>query len=609
MTTMARSWRSAWTPGRINAMATPIGVVWRRSMPTPTSSARLGRRSRRRRRRSRPTIVSCGTRQADEGHVPATEPASTPRFDAFISYAHGDAADMAAALEHGLERLARPWNRRRALNVYRDRSSLTASADLSESLRRTMLRSCRLLLLASPGAASSSWVAEEVGFWLSSRSADEVLIAVVAGDLQWSPADSDFDWSTTTCLPAVLAGAFSSEPKYADLRSLVDQDRWELDDPSFRDVVAELSGALSGRNKDDLVGEDLRQFRKGRRIRRIGVGLLVVLTIASLAASVLAVVQQRRSEARAREVLAERLADISVTDAGSQPLDAILRALVSVNVRRTSAGHHALLRALSTATTMPEAIGSQSGGAPQFSPTGDLLLSTGRTRIQLLDPDRGVVLGEREVTPEYESLGDGEAWCAVEDATFAGGGGQVVTVDQCGRLTTWSVPDLDQLQSFELPQGRVYTGRVAAVPGVDLVAWVINGQYISVHSIDDVASPNYVGSPIAAPNTVTAIAALSDATLVIGGSDGSIIGLEFGGRAPIRIASPHQARIVRLRPSGGGANLFTSVDEGGMATVWETSPDEADIWIAVRARHWGAPLRGRRCRLRSQRHRLVDGDD
>ena len=161
----------------------------------------------------------------------------------------------------------------------------------------------------------------------------------------------------TTCLPSALAGAFASEPKYVDLRSAVDHRHWNLHDPGFRDAVAELSGSLTGRDKDDLVGEDLRQFKKGRRFRRVGVALLVVLTVASLVAGTVAV-QRRRSEARASQILAERLADASVALAPTRPLDAIVDALVSLNIRETPAGHRALLHALSAAVTVPEAIGS-----------------------------------------------------------------------------------------------------------------------------------------------------------------------------------------------------------------------------------------------------------
>ena len=79
----------------------------------------------------------------------ATLSASKYKFDAFLSYSHSDAAAAAAAIEDGLEKLARPWNRRRALNIYRDRSSQTATADLSGSLRGSLMQARWLVVLAS----------------------------------------------------------------------------------------------------------------------------------------------------------------------------------------------------------------------------------------------------------------------------------------------------------------------------------------------------------------------------------------------------------------------------------------------------------------------------
>ena len=51
-------------------------------------------------------------------------------YDAFISYSHAADARLATALEHGLERLARPWNRLRAMSVFRDETDLTLNPDL-----------------------------------------------------------------------------------------------------------------------------------------------------------------------------------------------------------------------------------------------------------------------------------------------------------------------------------------------------------------------------------------------------------------------------------------------------------------------------------------------
>ena len=46
--------------------------------------------------------------------------------DVFLSYSRHLDAQIAASLEHGLQRFAKPWYRARALRVFRDASSLSA---------------------------------------------------------------------------------------------------------------------------------------------------------------------------------------------------------------------------------------------------------------------------------------------------------------------------------------------------------------------------------------------------------------------------------------------------------------------------------------------------
>ena len=44
---------------------------------------------------------------------------SRKSYDAFISYSHADAV-FGQVLQRGLQHLAKPWNRRRAMEVFRD---------------------------------------------------------------------------------------------------------------------------------------------------------------------------------------------------------------------------------------------------------------------------------------------------------------------------------------------------------------------------------------------------------------------------------------------------------------------------------------------------------
>ena len=72
--------------------------------------------------------------------------------------------------------------------------------------------------LASPQAAASKWVNQEVDWFLRNRTPDKVSDRDHrrAGCMECGRF-GDFDWSHTTALPKVLQGAFHLEPLYVDL--------------------------------------------------------------------------------------------------------------------------------------------------------------------------------------------------------------------------------------------------------------------------------------------------------------------------------------------------------------------------------------------------------
>src|ERR1700686_361087 len=91
--------------------------------------------------------------------------AATP-YDAFISYSHAKDKALAAALQSAMQRLGKPWYRRRALRLFRDDTSLSASPHLWPSIEKALGQSRFLILMASPEAAASRWVNQELAWWL-----------------------------------------------------------------------------------------------------------------------------------------------------------------------------------------------------------------------------------------------------------------------------------------------------------------------------------------------------------------------------------------------------------------------------------------------------------
>jgi WD40 repeat protein len=249
------------------------------------------------------------------------------RYRAFISYSHAADGKLAPALQTGLERFAKPWYRRRALRVFRDKTGLAVTPELWGSIRRALEASEYFILLASPAAAQSMWVQQEAEFWLQHRSVDTLLIVLTDGVIAWDPAKGDFDWDRTDALPRLPGQRFSAEPNYLDLRWARTDTDLSVRRPRFLDAVASLSATLRHVPLDDLIGEDVAHYRTTRRLLKGAVATLVLLTVSALYGAYLAnqarnlagrleaerigriVADQRAAEEQARKAETQRLAD------------------------------------------------------------------------------------------------------------------------------------------------------------------------------------------------------------------------------------------------------------------------------------------------------------
>jgi tetratricopeptide (TPR) repeat protein len=185
-------------------------------------------------------------------------------YDAFVSYSHAKDKPIAAALQRAVQKLGKPWYRRRALRLFRDDTSLSATPNLWPTIEQALGQSRFLILLASPEAAASPWVNKEVAYWLEHKSADTLLIAVTNGALAWDNAAGDFVRHEGMPLPAVLAGRFASEPKWVDLVAY--RDGADPRDARFNELAADFAAAVHGIPKEDLLSEEVRQQRQALKL-------------------------------------------------------------------------------------------------------------------------------------------------------------------------------------------------------------------------------------------------------------------------------------------------------------------------------------------------------
>jgi WD40 repeat protein len=232
------------------------------------------------------------------------------QFDAFISYGHGPDGAIASALQNRLNRFAKRWYQVRSLRTFRDESSLSVSPGLWPSITAALDDSRYMILLASPRSAESEWVSREVEHFLSLGRISKLLIALTEGDIAWDDGVGDFDWKITDALPTVLKHKFTTEPRLVDLRWARDSSSKIQSDPRLVAAVADLSATIQGVPKDQLIGEDIRQYKILTRWRNSAIAALAILLAITMVATIVTfrqrdVALQQRNIALSRQLMIE----------------------------------------------------------------------------------------------------------------------------------------------------------------------------------------------------------------------------------------------------------------------------------------------------------------
>jgi len=189
---------------------------------------------------------------------------TTPsRYAAFISYAHKDAR-WAAWLQQAIETYRLPQDiaahrgvDRKIGKVFRDRDELTVATSLAIQLNEALNDSDALIVVCSPSAAKSQWVAAEIEYFKNRGKSDRIFCLLIGDPALSFPAGVVSD-----------ATGAPLEPLAADPREQADGKRL---------AKLKLIAGLTGLELDQLVRRDLVRERKRQSLYLSLAGVVLVL--------------------------------------------------------------------------------------------------------------------------------------------------------------------------------------------------------------------------------------------------------------------------------------------------------------------------------------------
>ncbi|MBQ0984104.1 TIR domain-containing protein [Streptomyces sp. F63] len=529
-----------------------------------------------------------GTEEAEGAeNAAARAPAAggAKQRDAFISYSQSKHAPLARKLQRGLERLAVSRFRPMRMSVFRDVTSLPANHDLWQSIQRELARSRYLILLASPEAAASPWVAREIDYWLRERDTEHLLIAVASGEIEWDERAGDFDWRRTTCLPRNLAGHFTSAPLWVDLREIGERAHHSLRYPPFRAAVATLASPLHGRPKEELEHDDFRQLRFVKRLSWSGVALLVTLLVLAVYGFFDAARQRDEAVAQARVSASQALAARSGQLLATSPNQAAQYALYAEETRSTPESRRALAQAVAAApyarrrlrADSDSVLGQQGAGRP--AQTDVVLSADGTTAAYRSEYDRvqGIRLYDVRSARQSGLLRDDS-----RPRALSRDGGILATEAYLNRIQLWDTRTGKLLRT-------VATGHTKDLPrvvqGLHALALSPGGRWVAASHYTPEGHAYAVVWNASSGREIARLR-VSDTRIGLGFSaDGSRMTLVDSGRREVREFLPEPARWEAARSLPGmtpaparalqhsGILLF----DGARKALTRT-PERAEVW-------------------------------
>ncbi len=528
------------------------------------------------------------------------------RYDGFISYSHAADGRLAPALQKALQKLAKPWYRRRSLEVFRDETGLSVDPHLWGAIVKALDDSEWFLLLTSPLAAQSEWVGREIEHWKTNRSVDRILPILTDGHWEWDEATGDFT-PESDAVPPALRGVFTDEPRHLDLRWARDEKQVDLNNSRFRNAVAEIAAPLHGVSKDEIEGEDVRQHRRTVRIAWSAAATLAVLTVAAVVAGGVAVVNANRAEQRRVLAESQRLAGYSQNQPAASDL-AFLLAAEGYRMGANPLTETALFRAVNEIPTVIKqripsdvaiaavAISHAADRVWLGTTDGDLIayhfsdgaqvaradgfFKHGVVAMAVLSDGKvvatdGVTIAtvDGELKPSMMRASRGAAVSlAVDQAT-----GRIATGSAVGDVSVWNRDSLMPSTSFD----GVPAVAAAEYVGIPALAWSPDGALIVAdhdgglrrYDLRTPDRPVWEQQKILGPGAwLSAVTVLADGTVVTGGTDGTV-GFRSGADGMPLTAAPktrHSSEVEGLTTTGDTPEngSVASVAGDGILAFW-----------------------------------------